>query len=284
MFTLYCLVDNKTLDQTCFRSEHGLAFAIQAPSGQVLFDTGQSGEVLVHNAARLGIDLSKTKALVLSHAHYDHTGGLRAFFNICRTNLPLYANPDLFRERYAIKDGVTRRVGLSMTQEELENYANLHLDAKPVQVLPKVWTTGEITERADFIGSSPHLLIQAEDGYQPDQYRDDLSLVLEAQSGLILVCGCCHAGLLNTLAHVQRIFNKDIVAIVGGSHLSNLDANTLEYAINRLRSLYQGYVPHLYLNHCTGDQALATLAQAFGDKVSPCPAGSVLVFDQERSR
>ena len=79
MFTLRCLVDNKSLARLAFEAEHGVAFAIETSAGRILFDTGQSGTVMVHNAAQMGIDLMKIDALVLSHAHYDHTGGLEAF-------------------------------------------------------------------------------------------------------------------------------------------------------------------------------------------------------------
>jgi 7,8-dihydropterin-6-yl-methyl-4-(beta-D-ribofuranosyl)aminobenzene 5'-phosphate synthase len=76
MFTLRCLVDNNTVDAASLQAEHGVAFAIGTPSGQILFDTGQSGDVLTHNAAHLGVDLGQMDALALSHAHYDHTGAV----------------------------------------------------------------------------------------------------------------------------------------------------------------------------------------------------------------
>jgi len=278
MFMVRCLVDNNTLDAARFRTEHGVSFTIETPTGQILFDTGQSGDVLVHNTAQLDLDLRQIDALVLSHAHYDHTGGLEAFLQKSRPGLPLYAHPDLFRERYATKDGQTRSIGLQMARIDLAKHATLNLSAEPAQVLPGVWTTGEITTRTEFEGRSSHHFILG-NGWQPDPYRDDMALVLEALSGLIVVCGCCHAGLLNTLMHVQRIFDKKIIAIVGGTHLANLDVNTLEHTITILRAISAWDMPYLFLNHCTGERALAALAQAFGKKVKSCPAGTVLRFD-----
>jgi 7,8-dihydropterin-6-yl-methyl-4-(beta-D-ribofuranosyl)aminobenzene 5'-phosphate synthase len=281
MFTLHCLVDNRTEDAARFRAEHGLAFVITAPTGQILFDTGQSGDALVHNAAQLGLDLGQMDALALSHAHYDHTGGLEAFLPKSRPGLPVYAHPDLFRERYAIKDGEARSIGLRMAPADLASCSTLNLSDAPVKILPGVWTTGEITARTEFDGRSSHHYIKTDKSWQPDPYRDDMSLVLEAQSGLILLCGCCHAGLLNTLAHVRRVFNQEIIAIVGGTHLANLDADTLEHIIKSLLTTGAGKVPSLYLNHCTGERSLAALAKAFGEKVNPCPAGMVLNFPKK---
>jgi 7,8-dihydropterin-6-yl-methyl-4-(beta-D-ribofuranosyl)aminobenzene 5'-phosphate synthase len=279
MYTLRCLVDNSTINTASLQAEHGVAFVIETPTGGILFDTGQSGTALVHNAAELGVDLSQIDALVLSHAHYDHTGGVEAFLQRSRPGLPLYAHPDLFRERFAIKNRKTRSIGMRMKQGDLAKRTHLNLSAEPSQVMPGVWTTGEITERAEFQGSSSHHYIKAGNGWQPDPYRDDVTLILEAHTGLIVVCGCCHAGLLNTLAHVRCNFDREIAAIVGGAHLASLDADSLEHAIIVLRATSNRGLPYLYLNHCTGERALATLAQAFGKKVNPCPAGTVLSFD-----
>lgn len=279
MFTLRCLVDNNSSDAASFQAEHGVAFGIETPAGHILFDTGQSGDVLVHNAAQMGIDLHQMDALALSHAHYDHTGGLKSFFKRSRRGLALYAHPDLFRERYAIRENQVHSIGLAMGRNELMRHATLHLSAEPVEILPHVWTTGEITERKEFEGRSSHHYIQENRHWLPDPYRDDMALILETRLGLVTVCGCCHAGLLNTLAQVRRLFNQKITAIIGGTHLGSVDRNTLEHAITVLRATSEGDFPDLYLNHCTGERALATLAQAFGKKVHPCPSGTVLEFD-----
>jgi 7,8-dihydropterin-6-yl-methyl-4-(beta-D-ribofuranosyl)aminobenzene 5'-phosphate synthase len=279
MLTLRCLVDDKSCDSTRFRAEHGVSFAIETPTGKILFDTGASGKMLVQNAAQLDFDLHQVDVLVLSHAHDDHTGGLAAFLQNSQSGLPLYAHPDIFRPRYAGKEGKVKSVGLRMAQADLVQRATLHLSADPSQVLPGVWTTGEITPRTEFEGRSPRHYIQADGGWQPDPYRDDMALVLEAKAGLIVICGCCHAGLLNTLAQVRRVFKKDIAAIVGGTHLGSVDEDKLEHAIAMLHLTSAGKLPDLYLNHCTGERALGALAKAFGEKINPCPAGTVLRFE-----
>jgi 7,8-dihydropterin-6-yl-methyl-4-(beta-D-ribofuranosyl)aminobenzene 5'-phosphate synthase len=264
---------------TALWGEHGVSFYIETPAGRVLFDVGQSGVVLAHNAAQMDVELKHVDALALSHAHNDHTGGLEKFFALARRKVPLHANPDLFRERYSIKKDYQRSIGPTLSKDQLAQQANLQLNAEPVQVVAGVWTTGEIRDRSEFQGSSPNLYIREDGGWTPDPYRDDLSLVIEANSGLVVVCGCCHAGLLNTLAHVRRVFSRDILAVVGGTHLVSAKDETLSHAIEVLGEFCGGEIPRLYPNHCTGEHAFFALQQAYGDKVQPCPAGTVLTFD-----
>lgn len=279
MITLRCIVDNTVLRGSPLWGEHGVAFWIETPDGSLLFDTGQSGDVLVHNAKMMGIDFRNCDAVALSHAHYDHTGGLKRFISLCQSGIPLYASPNLFRERYSVKNGQARLIGLRLPQTEIARQMHLHLSAKPLEIFPGIWTTGEIGERLDFEGRSAQHYIQVGDTWLPDPYQDDLSLVLHTSLGLVVVCGCCHAGLLNTLAHIQRFFSQPIRAVVGGAHLATVGPEILSHVVAELRDHCEGHVLDLYLNHCSGERALITLAQAFGEKTSPCPAGTVLMFD-----
>jgi len=138
-----------------------------------------------------------------------------------------------------------------------------------------VWTTGEIADRREPEGRSARHVVPADNGRQPDPYRDDTSLVVETR-GLTVICGCCHAGLLNTLARVRQVFQRPIVAIVGGTHLVDASAAYLRHVIEVLRDTYGS--PRLYLNHCTGERAYVALANAFGDQANPFPAGTTLTL------
>jgi 7,8-dihydropterin-6-yl-methyl-4-(beta-D-ribofuranosyl)aminobenzene 5'-phosphate synthase len=117
-------------------------------------------------------------------------------------------------------------------------------------------------------------LVRTADGWAADPYQDDMALVIEVASGLLLLCGCCHAGLLNTLAHVQRVFERSVVAIVGGTHLIDADVDHLQQVCAVL--LEMGTVRQIYLNHCSGEKALCVLQRALGaDVVQPCLAGTI---------
>jgi 7,8-dihydropterin-6-yl-methyl-4-(beta-D-ribofuranosyl)aminobenzene 5'-phosphate synthase len=276
MKKITCVIDNTVQQGSAYWGEHGLVFYLETDQGHVLFDTGQSGAVLQHNLTLLDKSLANVSGLILSHAHHDHTGGLSTVLSE-KPGLPLYASPDLFRPRFGLREDGYKSIGLTLTQSELAKMAELRLNEAPVEVLPGVWTTGEINERPEPEGRSPRHFVPAGDKWQPDPYQDDFSLVLETQEGVVVICGCCHAGLLNTLAHVRRLFPDPIIAILGGTHLVTADEAHLQRVIEILRDRYDS--PRLYLNHCTGTQAYVALVHAFGERVSACPAGTMLTFD-----
>lgn len=272
-----CVVDDAVQRSSPFWGEHGVAFLIESDQGRVLFDTGQSGTVLLHNLELLRVAPATIDALAISHAHYDHTGGLSELLGSIRPGTPLYANPDLFRQRYSRRQGTLESVGLPVSEQVLEaNYA-ICLDPAPQEILRDIWTTGEITERANPQGSSDYHLMREGEALVADEYRDDMALVLQAGDLLVLLCGCCHAGLLNTLSHVESAFERPVSVIAGGLHLTSASVDELQRTTHLLSMMPA--LQHVYPNHCTGEAAFVALTQILGsDVVRPCPAGTILEF------
>jgi len=281
-----CLIDNCVEQGSPFWGEHGLAILIESGDGALLLDTGASGDVLMHNLKAARVEAAKVDAIALSHAHHDHTGGLEAFLAV-RGALPIYyAHGDLFIDRLSrprraaeAKEPADKRpetlhsIGLLMKPEVLRRAAELRLCSFPRQVMPGIWLTGPITERAEPEGGSPRLLMREEGRVVRDAYRDDMSVVLQGRRGLTLVCGCSHSGLLNIVAHVKKVFDAAPRTIIGGTHLKEADAAHLARVVEVLGGRSG---PTLYVNHCTGMKAFAYLSAALGDKVRPCPAGTVI--------
>ncbi len=260
-----CLVDNAVQLNSGFWGEHGLAYLIETAGRRVLFDTGNSGTVLSHNLKRLDIDLLSIDALAISHAHSDHTGGLPLLLGQLRPGIPLFAHADLFRERFAQGEDAARRIGLPLSRAELAERLTLKLSAEPQEIVPGVWTSGEITDRREFEGRGKGLLMADAGELVADAYRDDMALVLQAGDRLALLCGCCHAGLLNTLAHVARHFPQPIALVAGGLHLAAVTAEDLARTGATLAALpaLQGVYP----GHCTGETAFLALTHVLDSGV-----------------
>ncbi len=273
---IICVVNDTALHGTNLRSEHGLSICIETDNGIVLYDTGQTEEVLVQNFSILNLKPQDISQIVLSHAHYDHTGGLEA---ILRENpeCPIFAHNDIFRPRFSLKNGKYQSIGLSEKLKERLLASNLNLSEKPVQILPDLWTTGEIVARSEPEGRSANHFISGKQGWLPDSYRDDLSLVVRSKEKLYVICGCCHAGLLNTLFHVAQNFNGPIVSVIGGTHLLTADGLYLAHVMDVINEQFTPL--EFYLNHCTGVHAYQIMEKTFGERVRLFPAGTVIDFD-----
>lgn len=266
-----CLIDNTVAFGSPLWGEHGLAYWIETPEGAILWDTGASGTVLAHNLDALELR-GPVQAIALSHGHYDHTGGLDVALERF-PGAPLYAHESLFSERFSNREGQTRSIGVSMTRAELEARGPLRLSAEPQALLPGVRTTGSIAPRPYPLGGADNLLVRREGQMVADDYADDLSLVLRVSGGVALLLGCCHAGLRNTLLTLRQQYSDPLVAILGGTHLNAASGDELRALAAMLTD--EG-APTLYINHCTGDRAVAALRATFGERVRACPAGTTL--------
>lgn len=273
---IFCVVNDMVRKDTGLHSEHGLAFWIQSNYGVVLFDTGPTVAVLSHNLKMLDLSPQDVDRLAVSHAHYDHTGGLEAIISN-NTKLTLFAHPDIFRPRYALQKGEYRSIGMAIDKDNLLQRVKLKLSDNSAEIFPNLWTTGEIVERPEPQGSSAYHFIRDGTDWKPDLYRDDISLVLKTEKGLVVICGCCHAGILNTLFHIERNFEGPIIAILGGLHLLSANNQYLEHVVDVFDERFQNV--SFYLNHCTGENAFKKLVNAFGSRVKACPAGTVITFD-----
>lgn len=256
-------------------AEHGFAVWIEADDHRILFDTGQ-GLVLSHNARVLGIDLGKADAVVLSHGHFDHTGGLAG------TALPLsgatvFVHPDAFRPRYVRRDGVAHAVEspIRSVDELYSRAGRVVLTAKPAEIRPGLVVSGAIPRQTDFEDTGGAFYLD-QDLQRPDPIEDDQALVIRTPEGLVLLIGCAHAGVVNTLNHARRITGEHrVLAVLGGMHLA---AAKQERIARTVRALAEAGVARIAPAHCTGAAATAVLASEFPDRYFPCPTGTVAVF------
>ena len=270
------LVEN-TAKSPGLLAEHGLAFWIEAGSQCILFDTGQGG-VLVNNAYRLGISLSRVDAVVLSHGHYDHTGGLADALRGNRPNA-IYAHPDAMKPKFARnKDGTAREIGMPYPCEQALQRCcgQLVLTEKPTLISNGLMATGPVPHVTEFEDPGGPFFLDAQCA-KPDPLVDDQAVFFESTRGTVVLLGCAHAGVINTLRYVRQLTDeRPVHAVLGGMHLVGASVQRLKRTIDELREMK---IDRLGPAHCTGRAATAALWDALPDRCVPCHVGTQVAFD-----
>jgi 7,8-dihydropterin-6-yl-methyl-4-(beta-D-ribofuranosyl)aminobenzene 5'-phosphate synthase len=255
--------------------EHGFSCFVETDAGNYLFDTG-NGAGLLHNASVLGVDLTSVRAIILSHGHFDHCGGLKAAL-AGMSAVEVVAHPGIFRPRYWQGQYEKRANGLPFRRTELEAAgARFSLTRGFLTLAPGLHYSGEIPRVTPFETGDPHLVIADENGvFSPDPFDDDAFVAVETGQGLVLLLGCAHAGVVNSLHHAAARTGLPIHAVVGGTHLA--PAGEAQFA-ETVAALREFRVAKLAVSHCTGLPRAAQLNSEFPGRFAFASVGTVLEF------
>ncbi len=253
--------------------EHGFAALIQTPDTRLLMDTGQ-GLGLAHNAGAMKIDLTALDGVVISHSHFDHTGGLMQV-PAGKTPLPIHAHPDLFAGKYLLpKDEDPTYIGIPFSQSALEETLNARFEFHGgyTEIANGVFFSGQVPRTWSFEPSDDRLVIQTPDGFAPDPFHDDASLLIETPSGPVILTGCAHSGIINIMEHfAEKSGHQAFRAVIGGTHLGFAnDPSQLNQAMDAFDRFR---VRTIAVSHCTGNEAAARLFLRFRDRFVFAGAG-----------
>lgn len=266
------LVENTVGLSFGLMGEWGLALLIEWAGRTILFDTGAHGSLL-NNAAVLGADLRSVDTLVMSHGHWDHTGGMQSFLRR-RGRLPVYAHPDFFAG-HCMSAPHEHYNGVPYRQEELvSSGADFIFTTVPVQVAPGLWLSGEVPRQTSFETGDSRLYCLRGDERVNDPMADDMSLYGVTDQGLVIILGCAHAGLVNIIEYAKKVTGVDrIYGLIGGTHLGPVSKDQRDATLEYLSGLDLRY---LAVNHCTGLPVMAQLKQMYGDLFHFAPCGTTL--------
>lgn len=259
-------------------AEYGLSLWIEADGKKILFDTGMAG-AFEANAEKLGVDLSETVHLVLSHGHLDHTGGIPQALGHAPYAL-VHLHPDAALPKYfshGAAGAPPEYIGMPEPSLELLRHATsrcLFLTGV-TRLTEHVFLTGPIPRTNAFEKPAETFALDPA-GAVPDPLEDDLALWIETKEGLVVVLGCAHAGVVNTVEYIrEKSGRKEIRALIGGMHLMSSDEDTIEKTVTAVASWNPGLIVP---NHCTGDAARARFMERFPGVCTPGPTGAVFTF------
>ena len=266
------LIEN-TAYKAGLKTEHGLSFWIEYGNNKILFDTGRS-ESILYNAKTLDIDLAQTDAIILSHGHYDHTGGLPSVINIA-SKAKIYLHPAATEPKYSQKTSGTKYIGTSDSAKKAIEDCPIIWTETPATIFPAMSVTGQVPRMNDYEDVGGHFFID-ENCQRPDELLDDQTLLMKLAKGLIVVFGCAHSGVVNTLDYISKLTGeKNIYAVIGGMHLLNASRARITNTIE----VFQKYeIQKVIPLHCTGHKAIGAMKNAFGDKCLCLGAGRQISF------
>ncbi len=261
MTEVVILSDNKVINlrPQGLKAEWGFSALIKAKD-VILFDTGQTGVALDN---LLVLKEEKPSKVVLSHGHYDHTGGL---INFLRSfDLKIYTHPDAFLPRWYKGD----YIGIPFQRNQIESYAEVIEHSDPIEVCKDVIALGEIPRKYESALLSDSFVLKGEK--KVDEIKDDQSLVIKTKEGLALVLGCCHSGLRNTVEYAEDVVGDEVRFILGGTHLIAFKGNKLLEILDWIER-FEWIAPC----HCTGLMNELILKERLGDRCKIIGAGSRL--------
>ena len=258
-----------------FLGEWGLSFLVEVDGLTLLLDTGQSIST-VHNADALDIDLSWVGRIILSHGHFDHTGGLLEVLRRIKKKIEVIAHPDVWADKYSGRQPqVYSYIGVPHHRHLLESQgADFKLTTEPVRIADGIMTTGEVPMVTGFEAVETYLLVRDGDGFRQDEVLDDQALIITTEAGLVVLLGCAHRGIINTVYHAQKLTGiKQIYAVLGGCHLMDASAERIRLTTEALKEMG---VQRLGVSHCTGLRAACYMAREFGDSFFFNNAGTIV--------
>lgn len=258
-------------------AEHGLAYWIKYEDRNVLLDSGQGG-VLAGNACKLGIALRKIDALILSHGHVDHTGGVVEALSANRP-VTVYAHPAAFARKFIQNsDGTAREIGMPhLSGNAIRDSSNrLIATTQPTTVFDGLTATGPVPRLTDFEDTGGSFFLD-EACMRPDPLEDDQSVFFDTTEGTVVLLGCAHSGVINTLRYIHQLTdNRPIRTVIGGMHLIGASPHRIERTVEELHRFGIGRLAPV---HCTGMPATIALWNAFPSRCQPCPVGTRFEFD-----
>ena len=268
-------------------AEHGLSYYVETvvdgKASTCMFDYGLDPVGVMNNIALLGLDIGKTNAFGLSHGHWDHYGTAVTILKQNQSRITagtsFYVGEEAFAHRYAVRPGATEPADLGQLQRsDLEALGLKVVEVtSSTQIIPGAFLTGNIERHTSYEKVAKNLLIKRGDKLEPDDMRGEQALFFNVKGkGLVVLSGCAHGGIVNTLRQAQKVSGIEKVhAIIGGFHLVNAKPEVIQSTIADIKAMKPD---HIVPAHCTGFEAIAAFNKEMPDAFTLNTAGTKYAF------
>lgn len=256
MVKITTLVENSKGEHLALKNEHGLSFFVEKDGHSLLFDTGQSGAFL-YNAEQLKIEPANIGHVVLSHGHYDHSGGLRELTELT-TDFELTLGKGFFDEKYAYRNNSYEYIGNNFDEDFLKEKGISYrfVQEKSTELVPGVFVLTDFDRTHSDEVINPRFQVKRNGEYEKDGFTDEVLLAIDTPKGMVVILGCSHPGMRNMLDTVKSLFNKPIYAVLGGTHLVEAEGQALDHSIDYLQ---REDIKVIGVSHCTGEKVMEHL-------------------------
>ncbi len=281
MMIKICLLSENYSRKRYMKGEHGLSIWIQKDDSNILFDTGQS-DLFSQNASQLGIDISKANILVLSHGHYDHTGGVPEF---CRLNrsAPIYINQDAFHKRYNGKNDMNNNIGIPWAEQKdgvnEVPFERLIMNKGTVNLSDGIFLSGQIPRTVSFEEAPRNFYIDNGKGdLSSDMIMDEQMLLVKGNKGIHIFSGCSHSGIINCIEYTKDLFPNDkIISLTAGMHLESVSELRLQ---KTMQHLLEFDIDTIIPLHCTGMIPICKMVEFLKGRCRRITVGDEIVLEE----
>lgn len=277
---LSCVVENTAKFSSEFLAEHGFSILIEHKNSKILFDTGRSPGVLENNMKILD-GFHDLNSVVISHGHSDHTGGISTILK--NSSADIYMHKNGFKPKYLSQDGNMKFIGteteyqigadkIDLVDDEI---SPMKFVEKTVEIAPDIYIFTDIPMKNSFEKIDPSLFSLNNEKFVGDKFYDEIVLVLRLDNGLVIVSGCAHRGIINTVTAVSEYFNEKVLAVVGGTHLVSADENRKNRTVEKFKRIQP---EKLVFGHCTGFDVQCLFRYEFKEVFQPLECGNEIMF------
>jgi 7,8-dihydropterin-6-yl-methyl-4-(beta-D-ribofuranosyl)aminobenzene 5'-phosphate synthase len=274
-FKITTLIENNSSINSNLYNEHGLSLYLQIGEMNILFDTGKSGD-FIKNADKLDVDLNNLKYIVLSHGHYDHSGGFTKLVEKVKTPYKLIIGKGFFNNKYRLTEEGTYKYNGNSFDEEFVRKNNIeikYIQQDSFYITEDIIIFSNFKRNNNYEKMNKNFQIKEDGKYALDNFEDEIIVSVKSSKGLILIVGCSHIGIVNIIQTIKERINMDIYGIVGGTHLIEADELRLNSTIDFLK---ENNVQILGLSHCTGEKALEKIKLEFKDQFVYNNTGNII--------